>query len=141
MIRLNFLLIMSLFWFSSSGQVIKLRSAVKDTPMHVKTKIAKRPVLLYFMSGFDDTVCVYYNKKLVLSTYIPSVSTLGHSYGISPLNLNYDDYEQSHLLKLKFAKSNKIYSVKLIRGYLCALFYLWQGQNVVIFTHESPMLE
>ena len=139
--KIKLLLVMSLFWLNSSGQAIKLRTEVKDTPMHVKTKITKRPVLLYFMAGFDDSVCVYYNKKMVLCSFIESISTLGHSYGISPLKLNYNDYESSHLLELKFIKSKKVYCVKLVRGYLCALIYLRDDPKVVIFTHESPMLE
>ncbi len=139
--KAKLLLIMGIFWQSSFSQKIHLRTEVKGDPTFISEKTNKRPVLLYFMSGFDDSVCVYYNKKLILCSYIPSVSTLGHDYGISPLKLIFNDYRRSNLLELKFVKSNKVYCVKLIRGYLCALVYLWDEQNLVVFTHKSPMLE
>ena len=93
-------------------------------------------ITLFFMTGFDDTVSLYLNKKLILHQFIKSLSRSDDRFISYDISVNFK--ARNILLELTKIKSNKIYSTYFVKGYGFVIFYL-ENDNSIVYTNRAPM--
>jgi len=126
-------LLTSIFFTSVISQNIKMRLITEEAPLNFNNGTHK--LSLYCMSGFDDSVCIYLNKKLVQRLYVKSLASCRDAY--VPITLNVNFKKDSNLIVIKRKKSRNRYYSYVIKGYGNAIFYL-ENDPTVVYTNRPP---
>ena len=117
-------------------QNTRMRVVTRSAPL--KLNKGTHTLGLFFMSGFDDSVSIYLNKKLIQHCYIKSLFDSDGPY--LPMDFTVNCKINYNLLELKKTKSQKRYYTYLTKGFSYAVVYL-ENDSAIVYTNRPPMNE